>query len=94
MDTTGCEAERRNASYLDIETKGVQPNVSTEPHQHGLDVRALGLTGEITLTSEGAFRTCRAGEPFEMAAGCVHSERDRLDGSPYLVGRRRRPAAG
>jgi hypothetical protein len=42
----------------------------------------------VTLTSQGQSRTYRAGEIFEMAAGCEHSERHGPEGTKCLVGRR------
>jgi hypothetical protein len=42
----------------------------------------------MTLASDGASRTYRAGEVFEMAAGCEHSERYGPEGARTLVGRK------
>ena len=91
MNSTEFEAELKRAGYLDVETKQVKPDTSTQPHTHAFDVRALVTGGEITLTILGEARTYRAGEVFEMTAGCVHSERYGPEGTTYLVGRR--PAA-
>jgi quercetin dioxygenase-like cupin family protein len=88
MDTTEFEIGLKRAGYRDIETKTVAARTSTEPHSHTFSVRALVLAGDVTLTSEGQSRTFRAGDVFEMAAGCVHSERHGADGSTYLVGRK------
>jgi redox-sensitive bicupin YhaK (pirin superfamily) len=44
------------------------------------------------LTTDGASRTYRAGDVFEMTAGCVHSEQYGPEGSESLVGRRSKPA--
>jgi quercetin dioxygenase-like cupin family protein len=92
VNTADFETALKRAGYLEIETKQVMPDVYNAPHSHPFDVRALVLEGEITLDSRGESRTYRAGEIFEMAAGCDHSERYGPAGIRYLVGRRR-PAA-
>jgi quercetin dioxygenase-like cupin family protein len=89
MNAADFETALKRAGYLDVETKQLMPGVVTQPHSHPFDVRALVLDGEITLVSKGESRTYRAGEIFEMAAGCEHSERHGPEGIKYLVGRRR-----
>jgi quercetin dioxygenase-like cupin family protein len=88
MDATEFEGSLKRAGYQDIETKKVAANTATQPHSHAFSVRALVLAGDLTLTSEGHSRTFRAGDTFEMTAGCVHSEQHGPDGSTYLVGRK------
>jgi len=88
MDAIEFESSLKRAGYQNIETKKVAANTSTQPHSHGFSVRALVLAGDITLTSEGHSRTFRAGDVFEMASGCVHSEQHGPDGSTYLVGQK------
>jgi quercetin dioxygenase-like cupin family protein len=88
MDAAQFEADLKRAGYSDIETKRVGSSESTHPHAHPFHVRALVLAGELTLTSQGASRTFRAGDAFEMAAGCVHSEQHGPEGTTYLVGRK------
>jgi quercetin dioxygenase-like cupin family protein len=92
MDTTEVEIHWKRTGYLDIDTKQVMPNVSTQPHAHAFDARGLVLAGELTLTSQGQSRTFRAGETFEMAAGCVHSEQYGPEGATYLLGRKHHAA--
>lgn len=92
MNTAEFETALKRAGYLDVETKQVKPEFSTQPHAHPFDVRALVLDGDVTLTTGGESRTYRPGEVFEMAAGCEHSERHGPQGTKYLVGRRK-PAA-
>ena len=87
MDTGAFEASLKTAGYEVSTSKGPANKVTT-PHAHGFDVRALVLSGELTLTTDGVARTYRAGDVFEMAAGCVHSEQYGPEGSESLVGRR------
>ena len=87
MDTSVFETSLKNAGYEIARSTG-PANKVTPPHSHDYDVRALLLSGELTLTTDGVSRTYRAGEVFEMAAGCVHSEQHGPDGSESLVGRR------
>jgi quercetin dioxygenase-like cupin family protein len=88
VNATAFESSLKQAGFQDIETKKVAANTATHPHSHAFSVRALVLAGDITLTSEGQSRTFRAGEIFEMTAGCVHSEQYGPEGSTYLVGRK------
>ena len=92
MDTAAAafEASLKNAGYEVGTSKGT-PSKVTQPHSHDFDVRALVLSGELTLTTDGTSRTYRVGDIFEMAAGCVHSEQYGPDGSESLVGRRPKP---
>jgi quercetin dioxygenase-like cupin family protein len=87
MDSSEFAASLTTAGYEVGTSKGPAGKV-TSPHAHDFDVRAMVLSGQLTLTVDGAARTYRAGDVFEMAAGCVHSEAYGPDGSESLVGRR------
>jgi quercetin dioxygenase-like cupin family protein len=91
MDTAAFEASLKSSGY-EVGTSRGTPGKVTQPHSHDFDVRALVLSGELTLTTEGTSRTYRGGDIFEMPAGCVHSEQYGPDGSESLVGRRTKPA--
>jgi quercetin dioxygenase-like cupin family protein len=88
MDTAAFEASLKNAGY-EVGTSQGTANKVSQPHSHDYDVRALVLSGELTVTTDGTSRT--AGDILEMAAGCVHSKQHGLDGSESLVGRRPKP---
>jgi quercetin dioxygenase-like cupin family protein len=87
MDTAAFETSLKSDGYQVGTSKGPANKVTT-PHSHDFDVRALVLSGELTLTTDGVARIYRAGDVFEMAAGCVHSEHYGPEGSESLVGRR------
>ena len=87
MDRAAFEAEAKTAGY-EISQSTAPSHKVTQPHAHDVDVRALVISGELTLTANGESRTYREGEVFEMPAGCVHSERHGDDGSDVVVGRR------
>ena len=87
MDRAAFEAEAKTAGY-EISQSTASSHKVTQPHAHDVDVRALVISGELTLTANGASRTYREGEVFEMPAGCVHHERHGANGSEVLVGRR------
>lgn len=57
-------------------------------HAHDYDVKAFVIDGEITLACEGARRSYRPGDSFEMAAGLAHTEDVGSAGVRYVVGRR------
>ena len=87
MNAKEFEAKLKHGGY-EAETKTVPPNFTSKPHTHEFDVRALILNGQLTLTRGGISETYRAGQSFEMEAGCLHTEQYGPDGTTYLVGRR------
>jgi redox-sensitive bicupin YhaK (pirin superfamily) len=91
MDTSEFEAKLKREGFLDMERKQAQPNFTSKPHTHPYDVRVLVIDGEITLDREGKAQTFRAGDVFEMTAGCLHTEHYGPAGYTYLVGRRHPP---
>jgi quercetin dioxygenase-like cupin family protein len=92
MDTTAVETTWKSVGYQEVETRTTLPNVATQPHAHPFDARVLVLAGTLTLTSQGQSRTYRAGETFEMAAGCLHSEQYGPEGATVLLGRKHHTA--
>ena len=69
-------------------TRSMEPNLVNTTHAHPFEVRALMLSGELTLRSEGKTQVCRTGDVFTMQAGCEHDERFGPEGATYLVGRK------
>ena len=88
MDTSVFEASLRADGYAEIEKKTVLPNVVNAVHTHPFAVRILVLSGEMSVTVDGAKHTCRAGDTFAMPAACEHFEQYGAEGSVYLVGRK------
>ena len=88
MDTREFETQLKQGGYLDVETKKAAPSFLSKPHTHEFDVRALIVEGQLTLTRDGKVDTYRAGQIFEMDAGCLHTEQYGAEGTTYLVGRR------
>ena len=87
MNASEFEAGLRRDGYQ-VEKKTVPALTASKPHAHEFSVRALVLDGDVTLTYEGQSRTFKAGEVFEMAAGCVHTEQYGPNGATSLVGRK------
>ena len=77
---------------FDVSTKSMGANIHNSTHSHPFEVRAVMLSGELTLRYEGITQMCRAGDVFSMRAGCEHEEQFGPEGATYLVGRRQ-PAA-
>jgi len=92
MQTPTFEEELRRDGFGDVETKSVEGNKCVGNHSHPFDVRAKVLSGEITLTFDGASHTYRAGDVFTMTAGCEHAELCGPAGITYTVGRRHKTA--
>jgi quercetin dioxygenase-like cupin family protein len=92
MTAEEFKAKLKHAGY-ESETKTVAPNFKSKPHTHEFDVWALIVNGQLTLTRGESSETYRAGETFEMTAGCLHTEQYGPDGTTYLVGRRHHGAS-
>ena len=88
MDTTAVETTWKRTGYQEVETRTALPHVATQPHTHPFDACVRVLAGELTLTSQGQSPTFQAGETFEMAAGCLHSEQYGPEGATLLLGRK------
>jgi len=88
MDRTEFETKLRADGFQEIVASQAAPNATTSPHAHPFDVRALVLSGGLTLSWNGQSRRYGPGEIFEMTAGCEHSERHGTEGGEYLIGRR------
>ncbi|MGE0257945.1 MAG: cupin domain-containing protein [Alphaproteobacteria bacterium] len=90
MDRTAFEDGLRGTGYGEIVDRRMEPNSVNPTHAHEFDARLLVLEGAMTIAAEGGERTYRAGDTFEMQAGCRHSETAGPDGARYLAGRRYR----
>jgi quercetin dioxygenase-like cupin family protein len=88
MNVDQFRTKLREDGYLDIEQRTIAPNVFNAAHSHTFDVRALVLEGSATITCDGAPRTFRKGDTFELPAGQQHTEAYGADGYTFLVGRR------
>ena len=88
MNTQDFEMQLRANGFTEVLTRELPPGYFLGDHEHPFDARALILSGDITLTVDGAARTYQAGTVFELGAGCVHQERAGDAGVTYLVGRR------
>jgi quercetin dioxygenase-like cupin family protein len=93
MDRTEFEAELRAQGYGEVVDRRMEANALNPEHAHEFDARLLVLEGAMTIASEGKERIYRAGDTFEMSAGCRHSEQCGPEGARYLAGRRY-PAKG
>ena len=88
MDTSAFEAALKADGFGEIEKKTVAPDVVNSVHTHPFAVRIFVLSGEMSVTANGAMHTCHAGDTFAMEAGCEHFEQYGAEGSVYLVGRK------
>ncbi len=80
----------RQAGY-ETRIRRVEPDVERPLHAHPFDVRILVLQGELILERAGGAQAYRAGEGFDLPAGCQHAERYGPTGATVLSGRRHRP---
>ena len=93
MDQTEFSAGLARDGFEDVEMRTMAPNLYNPAHSYQFEVRALMLSGELTLGWDDQQRTFKAGEIFTMAAGCEHTEWFGPEGATYIVGRKHRAAA-
>ena len=94
MNQAEFEAELNHQGYLEVVDRRMHGNELNPDHAHEFDARVLVIEGEMTIASDAAERTYRAGEAFAIAAGRRHAERSGPQGARYLAGRRHQPKAG
>src|ERR1700682_5797642 len=88
MDRTAFETELQALGYGEVVDRRMEANALNPEHAHEFDARLLVLEGAMTIASEGKERIYRAGDTFQMSAGCRHSEQCGAEGVRYLAGRR------
>jgi len=64
------------------------PNARYPNHTHRMETAHLILSGEITITMNGASNTYRAGDRCDVPANAVHSAVIGPKGCRYLIGER------
>ncbi|MDX1376495.1 MAG: cupin domain-containing protein [Burkholderiales bacterium] len=82
-------AAARADGYQEIAEREMPAGFRDAEHRHEYDARILVAAGEFTITIDGAARTYRAGESFEVAAGTPHAEAVGDAPLRYTVARRR-----
>jgi quercetin dioxygenase-like cupin family protein len=88
MDKAEFETELRREGYR-IVNSSVRPNLVAPNHCHDFDAKSWVLGGEITITRDNNPVTFRAGQCFEVPAGCMHAEQIGPEGVALMSGRRR-----
>jgi quercetin dioxygenase-like cupin family protein len=88
MDKAEFETELRRDGYR-IVNSSVKPNLIAPNHCHDFDAKSWVLGGEITITRDNNPVTFRAGQCFEVPAGCMHAEHVGPEGVALMSGRRR-----
>ena len=88
MDKANFETELRRYGYR-VVNSSVKPNLVAPNHCHDFDAKSWVLGGEITITRDNNPVTFRAGQCFEVLAGCMHAEHVGPEGVALLSGRRR-----
>src|SRR3954464_11201757 len=88
MDKVEFETELRRDGYR-IVNSSVRPNLVAQNHCHDFDAKSWVLGGEITITRDNNPVTFRAGQCFEVPAGCMHAEHVGPEVVALLSGRRR-----
>jgi len=88
MDRAEFESALRAQGYLEVVGSRMEPNSFSPEHVHEFDARVLILEGEMTIISNGAEQTYRAGDNFAMNARRRHAQQGGRQGVQFLVGRR------
>jgi quercetin dioxygenase-like cupin family protein len=74
MNRTDFTTAATRDGYTEILDRELPANKQDGEHRHEFDARLLITAGEFTVTMNGAPRTWRAGETFEVPAGTPHAE--------------------
>ena len=88
MDRLEFESALRHEGYR-VVNSSVTPNRLAPNHCHDFDAKSFVLGGEITITRDNTPSTFRAGQCFEVPAGCMHAEHVGPEGVALMSGRRR-----
>lgn len=88
MDTEAFKAACLAEGYSEPETKSMDANAFVDTHTHPFDVRALVLSGSLTLGCPDGPREYKAGDTFELGRDIPHTEQYGPQGYTVLVGRR------
>jgi quercetin dioxygenase-like cupin family protein len=89
MTKQAFEATLKAENYPEIVNISKEVGYQMGEHLHAFDAYALILSGDITLTVNGAATTYKAGETFKLSANTMHQESAITHGVNFLVGRRR-----
>lgn len=85
---TAFAAKLARDGYLEIETKSYEPRPANGDHGHHFSVRGLVVAGEFIITRDGAAKSYRAGDVFEVPEGYIHNEAVGPEGASICVGRK------
>lgn len=88
MDMQAFAAAARAEGYDEIVEREMPAGFRDAEHQHAFDARILVTAGEFTVTMNGATRSYRPGESFEVPAGTPHAEAVGDEALRYTVARR------
>jgi hypothetical protein len=87
-DIAAFEAAARAAGFTDILDREWAPGQVVGEHTHPFDVQALVVRGELWLTVGGQTRHLSAGDRFDLARECPHTERYGAEGATFRAARR------
>jgi quercetin dioxygenase-like cupin family protein len=88
MDQAAFAKQLAEEGFNEILTRTQPPGQFVDTHAHAFGVKALVLSGELTLGVAGKLTTYQVGDMFTLAPGCEHSERYGEQGVSFLVGRK------
>lgn len=88
MNVTEFEQALERAGYREIKTSTKEPQPANGKHAHEFSVRGLVSAGEFIITCDGAPRSYKVGDEFEVAAGQLHSEAVGPQGACVTAGRK------
>ncbi len=86
------EAEARAAGYGEVLVREWAPGQVLDTHTHPFALRVDVVRGEVALSCDGATRTLRAGDRFELPFEAPHAEAYGPEGATFWVARRRAAA--
>ena len=88
MNVAEFIATLRRDGFTDVAVGWYEPNDMQALHTHGPEVRALVVSGDITIERDGQVVTYSEGEILRIAAGEQHIDRFGPNGMLYVAGKR------
>ena len=88
MDERSLAKQLRDEGFTHTYVWQDGPNAHYPNHTHGDETAHIILSGEMTLTMNGASQTYRVGDRCDVPAGAIHSARMGVQGCRYLIGER------
>lgn len=88
MNMAEFQEKLQRDGYVEIMDRSLDSRPANGDHGHEFSVRGLVVAGEFIITRDGAAKSYRAGDIFEVAADTLHNEAVGREGARIVTGRK------